>query len=101
MEIRIRQTGGFAGTVDLGGVDTSRLGESGKRIERLVAALQSRSSAPSGNVGADLPRYEITVVDGDRVWTIEKQEEDGGDNVLRQLVAAVAGLDRAIPDGSR
>lgn len=91
MEIRIRQTGGFAGELDLGSVETSRLGDRGKRIERLVAALQSRSAPQPGSIGADLPRYRITVVEGGRERTLDRADEGGEADLVRQLVAEVQG----------
>lgn len=88
MEIRIRQTGGFAGELELGKVETSKLGDRGKRIEQLVGAVQARSAA-QGSVGADTPRYRITIVENGRERTVEKADEGGEDDVVRQLVDAV------------
>ncbi|MFL5310307.1 MAG: hypothetical protein ACJ79H_07650 [Myxococcales bacterium] len=95
MRVQIKQIGGIAGQVEWPAVDTSRLGDRGKRIERLVAALGSPPSPPTAAGDADVPRYQITIGDGGASRTIERRDAGGDRDTVRELVAAVTGMDPA------
>jgi hypothetical protein len=70
MRVRVRQLGGFAGTVDVE-VDTARLAPEARReVEEAVhraGERAERESAEGGDVGADLSRFEVEVRDGSAV----------------------------------
>jgi hypothetical protein len=97
VELTLRKSGGYAGT----GTETARLDASrlaGPDRERLDALLDGAgffglpAEAP-GAIGADLPRYELTVQDGDRAHAVAWNEA-GGDSTasLRALAEHVEHL---------
>ncbi len=66
MNIRIRQSGGFAGVEqNLGSVDTSDLAqEKATRLEKCIAELKRfEAAAGEAPVGADMFRYQIEIRD--------------------------------------
>ncbi|MBZ2208699.1 protealysin inhibitor emfourin [Massilia soli] len=70
MKISARGGGGFAGITEQYDVDTSRLPQGGA-IEALLQNLDFFHAAePVPAVGADLPRWEITVDDGQQCRTV-------------------------------
>jgi hypothetical protein len=94
MQIRLQQSGGFAGIEqEPVRVDADRLPQPER--DRLRALVEDAGffalppEAPAG-IGADLPRYTVTVEDGDRAHTVS-WNEDGGDASasLRALADAV------------
>ena len=77
MKISARACGGFAGLAEAYDLDTARHPEGGE-LEGLLRRLDFFSSAPSCPVGADLPRWEITVEDGQRCHTVFVREDGSG-----------------------
>ena len=69
MKISARTCGGFAGLVQCYELDTASLAK-GPALETLLRRLDFFGAAPSCTVGADLPRWEITVEDGQRRHTV-------------------------------
>lgn len=70
MKISAKGGGGFAGTTEHYEVDTSRLPHGGA-IEALLQNLDFfHAAAPAPAVGADIPRWEITVDDGLQCRTV-------------------------------
>ena len=94
MNIRIRQSGGFAGIEqDLGSVDTSDLAqEKATRLEKCIAELK-RFDAAAGEapVGADMFRYEIEIRDdeGARQTLVFHGEPEEAPEPLQELLEAV------------
>lgn len=75
MRVKITRSGGFAGIVEtLGELDTAASDSPlARKVEESVAEcrfFELPAEVESGEVGADLFRYEITVVDGDRQHTV-------------------------------
>jgi hypothetical protein len=70
MKITLRETGGYAGTREIGSVDTDRLDNARAReIEREVADIgffELPAEFSSDVEGFDIPAYELTVTDGTR-----------------------------------
>jgi hypothetical protein len=77
VKISARACGGFAGLAEAYHLDTS-LHPGGGALEDLVQRLGFFSAAPSCPIGADLPRWEITVEDGGRCRTVFLREDGGG-----------------------
>jgi len=77
MKISARACGGFAGLAQSYELDTAGLAE-GPALEALLRRLDFFSAAPSCAVGADLPRWEITVEDGPRCHTVFLREDGSG-----------------------
>lgn len=77
MKIRAHACGGFAGLAESYELDTTRLAE-GPDLETLVRRLDFFDAAPECAVGADLPRWEITVEDGPRCHTVFLREDGSG-----------------------
>jgi len=77
MKISARACGGFAGLAQSYELDTSSLAE-GPALETLVQHLDFFGADPSCAVGADLPRWEITVEDGPRCHTVFLREDGSG-----------------------
>jgi hypothetical protein len=95
MQITVMRSGGFAGiTEELGAVATETLGEDGLELERLVSEARffELPSELPGDAGADMFRYEVTVVEEGRSHTVAYSGEgDDAPEPLRQLVAKVSG----------
>jgi hypothetical protein len=86
MKLTLKQSGGFAGgEQEPVRVDADRLEPSVR--EQLPTLLEA---PPPEVVGADLPRYELTVEDGDTRRTVA-WHDDGGEAVapLRKLADEV------------
>lgn len=77
MKISARACGGFAGLAQSYDIDTASLAE-GPALETLLRRLDFFEAAPSCPVGADLPRWEITVEDGPRCHTVFLREDGSG-----------------------
>jgi len=77
MKISARASGGFSGLDQKVELDTT-LGEEGAALEALLGRLDFFSAAPECAVGADLPRWEITVEDGARCHTVFLSDDGGG-----------------------
>ncbi len=93
MKISVRQSGGYAGVpIDLGTADTAH-SANGPHLEALVkqAGFFALPAEVAGDtVGADLPRYTLTVSDVGRDHTVTFT--DGGEptaNPLREIVRLV------------
>ena len=70
MKISAKGGGGFAGTTEQYELDTERLPQGGA-IEALLQNLDFFHAAePAAPLGADIPRWEITVDDGRQCRTI-------------------------------
>lgn len=81
MEIRLTRRGGFAGiSEELGRVDTSGLDASqAHEADELVRSARffDLPATLPGEIGADLFRYEVTVVDGHRRHAVSFSGEEG------------------------
>ena len=77
MKISARACGGFAGLARSYELDTSTLA-AGPALETLLRRLDFFGAAPACAVGADLPRWEITVEDGQRCHTVSLSEDGSG-----------------------
>ena len=95
MRIVIRRSGGYAGgEAQTAGVDTSRLDPArAQEVEQLVLQTIADASERAEPIGADLPRYEITVEDeaGTRSLTFtDDGRPDGG--AIKGLIEMLEGL---------
>jgi hypothetical protein len=95
MKISVKQTGGFAGEINLGAVDTAQLDTAeAQQVEQLVQNIgffELPATIGGGKIGADLARYEITVTEGDRQHTIAFQDDGSPEHTpLRRLVQIVS-----------
>lgn len=77
MKISARACGGFAGLAESYELDTTTLAE-GPALETLLRRLDFFGADPSRPIGADLPRWEITVEDGQRCHTVFLREDGSG-----------------------
>ena len=77
MKISARACGGFAGLAQSYALDTASH-PAGPAFEDLLGRLDFFCAAPSCPVGADLPRWEITVEDGPRCHTVFLREDSSG-----------------------
>lgn len=77
MKISAKGSGGFAGRTESYELDTSCRSD-GTAVEELLQRLDFFGAAPPCSVGADIPRWEITVDDGPRRHTVTLTE-DGND----------------------
>ncbi len=77
MKISARACGGFAGLAEAYDLDTA-FHPVGGEFEDLVQRLDFFSATPSCPIGADLPRWEITVEDGQRCHTVFLREDGSG-----------------------
>jgi hypothetical protein len=69
MKITAKASGGFAGRTECYELDTSCRAD-GQALEALLQRLDFFTAPPGCSVGADLPRWEITVDDGPRSHTV-------------------------------
>jgi hypothetical protein len=96
LDITLRKGGGYAGTLEERHVDAAALPEPERgRLRELLegAGFFGLPAEAPGAVGADLPRYEITVRDGDREHTVAWNDEGGPETErLRALAEHVEGL---------
>jgi len=69
MKISARDGGGFAGLTTSCELDTAHL-PMGPALEALLQRLDFFAAAPACPVGADIPRWVITVDDGARSHTV-------------------------------
>ncbi|NNG25277.1 protealysin inhibitor emfourin [Telluria aromaticivorans] len=77
MKISARSCGGFAGLAAAYDLDTAAH-PAGNELEDLLHQLDFFSAAPVCPVGADMPRWEITVEDGPRCHTVFVREDGSG-----------------------
>jgi hypothetical protein len=77
MKISVRACGGFAGLAEAYDLDTATH-PGGGEFEALLGQLDFFSAAPTCPIGADLPRWEITVEDGARCHTVFVREDGSG-----------------------
>lgn len=69
MKISARACGGFAGLDRSWELDTAQAPD-GAALETLLQRLDFFHAHPAQEVGADLPRWDITVDDGERCRTV-------------------------------
>lgn len=84
MKISARACGGFAGLAQSYELDTSARPD-GAALESLLRRLDFFTATPECAIGADLPRWEITVEDGQRCHTVFLRE-DGSDGAWQALL---------------
>jgi hypothetical protein len=85
MKITAKGSGGFAGRTESYQLDTSCRSD-GASVEDLLQRLDFFGAAPPCAVGADLPRWEITVDDGPRRHTVTLVDDgSGGDGWMALL----------------
>jgi hypothetical protein len=77
MKISARADGGFAGLAESYELDTTQLAM-GADLEALLQRLDFFTAAPPSPVGADLPRWDITVDDGARRHTVSVLDDGSG-----------------------
>ncbi|MEH6435133.1 protealysin inhibitor emfourin [Massilia sp. DD77] len=77
MKISARACGGFAGLAESYELDTAARPE-GAALEDLLRRLDFFRAEPGCPVGADMPRWEITVEDGMRCHTVFLREDGSG-----------------------
>jgi hypothetical protein len=77
MKITAKGSGGFAGRTECYELDTSCRSD-GQSVEELLQRLDFFGAAPPCGVGADIPRWEITVDDGPRRHTVTLTEDGTG-----------------------
>ena len=77
MKISARACGGFAGLAEAYDLDTLAV-PGGGELEDLLGRLDFFAAAPACSIGADLPRWEITVEDGPRCHTVFVREDGSG-----------------------
>jgi len=83
MIISARASGGLAGRVRDYQLDTAARPD-GAALETLLQRLDFFTAAPANSIGADVPRWEITVDDGARCHTVVVHE-DGSDGEWQAL----------------
>lgn len=74
MKITAKQSGGFAGGERCVELDTTCRAD-GASLEALVRRLDFFGAGPPCAVGADMPRWEITVEDGPRKHTVTLMDD--------------------------
>jgi hypothetical protein len=84
MKISARACGGFAGLAESYELDTSARPD-GPELEALLRRLDFFTADPRCALGADMPRWEITVEDGARCHTVFVRE-DGSDEDWQALL---------------
>jgi hypothetical protein len=77
MKISARACGGFAGLAEAYDLDTAARPDGGE-FEAMLGRLDFFQAKPVCPVGADLPRWEITVEDGLRCHTVFVREDGSG-----------------------
>ncbi|MBQ5963402.1 protealysin inhibitor emfourin [Massilia sp. ZL223] len=77
MRISARACGGFAGLAESYELDTAARPE-GAALEELLRRLDFFQAEPPCPLGADMPRWEITVEDGLRCHTVFLREDGSG-----------------------
>lgn len=89
MKISASGSGGFAGLAEHFELDTTRV-DNGKAIEELLRNLDFfRSSAPAADhIGADIPRWDITVADAGRARTISFLDDGSAESQPWQALLA-------------
>lgn len=90
MKISARASGGFAGLDQKVELDTAARPD-GAALEALLGRLDFFSAAPACAVGADLPRWEITVEDGARCHTVVLNDDGGAGSGVGSHVGDSAG----------
>lgn len=96
MQIRLQQSGGYAGIEqEPVRVDADRLPQPERdRLRALIdqAGFFALPAEAPGGIGADLPKYTVTVEDGGRAHTVSWNEDGGAASApLRALAEAVQG----------
>jgi hypothetical protein len=88
VRLTLKQSGGYAGIVqEPVRVDSDRLEPDAR--ERLHALVNDAGEAPE-TIGADLPRYELTIEDGEDTRTVVWHDDGGpGAAGLRALAEEV------------
>ena len=94
MNISIKRSGGFAGvTEDLGTINTAQLDATrAQQVEQMVQDIGffNLPAMLSSGIGADLMRYEVTVIDGNKQHTVAFEDDDGPETApLRRLVESL------------
>lgn len=84
MKITARACGGFAGLDRSWEIDTAHAPD-GPALEALLQRLDFFTAQPSSAIGADLPRWDITVDDGPRCHTVSLAD-DGALGEWRHLL---------------
>ena len=84
MKIRARACGGFAGLDQSWELDTAQLPD-GAVLETLLQRLDFFKAKPALAVGADLPRWDITVDDGLRCHSVSVLD-DGAAGEWQHLI---------------
>jgi hypothetical protein len=96
VDVTLRKSGGYAGIEEERRVDAASLSEPERsRLRELLdgAGFFGLPAEAPGAIGADLPRYEITVRDGDREHTVAWNDEGGPETEpLRALAEHVEAL---------
>jgi hypothetical protein len=77
MKITAKGSGGFTGRTECYELDTGCRSD-GASVEELLQRLDFFGAAPACAVGADIPRWEITVDDGPRRHTVTLTEDGTG-----------------------
>jgi hypothetical protein len=77
MKITAKASAGFSGRTDCYEFDTSCRAD-GASVEALLHKLDFFGAASACSIGADLPRWEITVDDGPRRHTVTLTEDRVG-----------------------
>lgn len=74
MKISAKGGGGFSGQFEQYQVDTGQVAN-GSELEALLRNVDFFGAAPPSPIGADIPRWEITVADGQRQRTVSFAED--------------------------
>lgn len=83
MKISARACGGFAGLDRSWEIDTAHAPD-GAALEQLLGRINLSTADPVAAVGADLPRWDLAIDDGQRCHTLS-MVDDGSVNEWRQL----------------
>jgi hypothetical protein len=87
MKIVAKASGGFSGRAEHYEADTRQL-VNGKSIEAMLQDIDFFTAAPAPAVGADLPRWQITVEDGHRQHTVWFAEDGSAEAAPWQSLIA-------------
>jgi hypothetical protein len=74
MKIKATSTGGLAGHTGCYELDTA-CAANGQAVEDLLDRIDFFGAEPACSVGADIPRWDITVHDGERSRTVTVLED--------------------------